>query len=207
MQGLLVNKKQRLEYHQMWRFLCTHVIRDSMREAVSHWLCWHSLVWSLFMGKIPWYLSPAHSEFMDVPFRDSGDITEMSIGLVCQLEAFLKWRWTNVVLGKRVLDRWMIHTVQPFHSYTSRPDICQCLVVQTTMGNTSKNKPNIPMTHVACESKRRSVVRWSMHPWPGNLLTIGRVVVYYARAAYEFSTGIKCRHCTRCWKVWYFVHF
>ena len=52
------------------------------------------------------------------------------------------------------------------------------------------------MTHESCESKLRSVVRLSMHPYPGNPMAIGRAVVYYAWAAREFSTGIKCRHCT-----------
>ena len=51
------------------------------------------------------------------------------------------------------------------------------------------------MTHAACESKLRSVVRSSMHPYPGNWLAIGRAVVYYAWAARAFSAGIKCRHC------------
>ena len=44
------------------------------------------------------------------------------------------------------------------------------------------------MTHVACESKLRSLVRSFIHPWPRNWVTIGRAVVYYARA------GIKCHH-------------
>ena len=30
-----------------------------------------------------------------------------------------------------------------------------------------------------------------MHPCPGNLVAIGRMVVYYARAADAFSAGIK----------------
>ena len=34
-----------------------------------------------------------------------------------------------------------------------------------------------------------------MHPYPGNWLGIGHMVVYYAWAAREFSAGIKCRHC------------
>ena len=88
------------------------------------------------------------------------------------------------------------HAVRTFNSCTSRPDVCQCLVVQTSMGNMSKNKPDISIKHVDCESKLLSVVRSSMHPWPGNLLSIGRWVVYYARATYAFRAGIKCRHCT-----------
>ena len=44
-------------------------------------------------------------------------------------------------------------TVQICNSCTSRPDVCQCLVVQKPMDNMSKHKPNISMTDVACESK------------------------------------------------------
>ena len=51
------------------------------------------------------------------------------------------------------------------------------------------------MTHEACESKLRSVVRSSKHPHPGNCVAIRHAVVYYAWAAREFSAGIKCRHC------------
>ena len=52
------------------------------------------------------------------------------------------------------------------------------------------------MTHEACKSKLRSVVRSSMHPYPGNRVAMGRAVMYYAWAARQFSAGIKCRHCT-----------
>ena len=51
-------------------------------------------------------------------------------------------------------------TVQTFNSGTSRPDVCQCLVVQIPMDNMSK-KTSTSITHVACESKLRSVVLWS----------------------------------------------
>ena len=51
------------------------------------------------------------------------------------------------------------------------------------------------MTQEACESKLRSVLRSSMHPYPGNWVAIGHAVVYYAWAAREISAGIKCRHC------------
>ena len=51
------------------------------------------------------------------------------------------------------------------------------------------------MTHEACESKLRSVVRSSMHPYPGSWVAIERAVVYYGWAARAFSAGIKCRHC------------
>ena len=61
----------------------------------------------------------------------------------------------------------------------------------------SKNKPNTLMTHEACESKLRSVVRSSIHPYPEKLVAIGHAVEYCAWAAHEFSAGIKCRYC-RC---------
>ena len=80
-------------------------------------------------------------------------------------------------------------------SCTSRPDVCQCLVVQIPINIMSKNKPSTSMTHVACESKLRSIERSFIHPWPRNWVTIGRAVVYYARAPHAFSAGIKCRHC------------
>ena len=50
-----------------------------------------------------------------------------------------------------------------------------------------KNKPITPMTHAACESKLRSVVRSSAHPSQGNWMGTGRAVVYYARAGQAFS--------------------
>ena len=43
-----------------------------------------------------------------------------------------------------------------------------------------KHKPSISMTHVACESKLRSVARSSLQPCPGNWVAIERAVVYYA---------------------------
>ena len=43
-------------------------------------------------------------------------------------------------------------------------------------------------THVASESKLRSVVRSSMHLYRVNLVAIGRLVVY---CAHTFSAGIK----------------
>ena len=54
----------------------------------------------------------------------------------------------------------------------------------------------ISMTHIACESKIRSVVRSSMHPCPGNRMAIVRAVVYHVLAAKSFSTRMKCRHCS-----------
>ena len=34
-----------------------------------------------------------------------------------------------------------------------------------------------------------------MHPWPGNWVAIGHVVVHYASAVRAFSAGVKYRHC------------
>ena len=59
----------------------------------------------------------------------------------------------------------------------------------------SKNKPSTSMAHVAWESKLHSVVSSSMHPCPGNWVSIGRAVVYYTKAAHTLSAGIRCRHC------------
>ena len=55
-------------------------------------------------------------------------------------------------------------TVQTFTSCTSQPEVCQCLVVQIPIENMSKHKSSTPMTHVACESELRSVVRSFIHP-------------------------------------------
>ena len=85
------------------------------------------------------------------------------------------------------------NTVQTFNSCTSRPDVCQCLVVQTPMDNV-KIKPSTSMAHLACESMLLWVVRPSMHPCPRNLVASWRAVVYFA--SYVFSAGIKCRHCS-----------
>ena len=51
--------------------------------------------------------------------------------------------------------------------------------------------PNDP--DVACELKLLSVVRSSMHTYPGNWVAIGRAVVYCARSVQAFSAGIKCQ--------------
>ena len=50
------------------------------------------------------------------------------------------------------------------------------------------------MTYVACDSKLRSVVRFSMHPCQGNWMAIRRAVVNYTRAAHAFGAGIESRH-------------
>ena len=41
--------------------------------------------------------------------------------------------------------------VLAFNSFTSRPDVCQYLAVQTLMDNMSKNKPSTTMAHVPCK--------------------------------------------------------
>ena len=86
-------------------------------------------------------------------------------------------------------------TEQAFNPCNSRPDVCQCLIVQTSMDGKSKNRPSIAMIHEVCKSKVRSILRSSMHTCPGNLVAIRRAVAYYAWAAHTFSAGIKCRHC------------
>ena len=85
-------------------------------------------------------------------------------------------------------------TVHTFNSCTSRPDVCQCLVVQTPMDIVYKR---ISQAHQWLVSKKlRSVVRSSIHPCPGNWVAVGRAVEYISRAALAFSAGIKCQHCT-----------
>ena len=83
-------------------------------------------------------------------------------------------------------------TVQAYNSYTSRPDVRQCLVVQTPMENKLRYNPSTSMTQVACESQLRPVMRSSMLPCQWNLVACGHVVMYYYRA---LSAGFKCRHC------------
>ena len=81
------------------------------------------------------------------------------------------------------MTRWTHGRLSPWDRHLIPAPVCQCLVVHTLMDYMSKNSPSTPMTHVACESKLRSVVRSFMHPYTGNLVTIGRAVVYQARAA------------------------
>ena len=61
-----------------------------------------------------------------------------------------------------------VDTVQTFDFCTTRPDVCQGLVVQTPIDNMSNNKMHTLMTHLGCESKLRPVVRSSLHPCSGN---------------------------------------
>ena len=89
-------------------------------------------------------------------------------------------------------------TVQRFDSCTSRPKVCQCLVVQTPMDDMSNDEPGTSMTnvHVAYKAKLCSVVGSSMqHLQETGWKLFGRSVVYYARSVHAFSAGNKCRHC------------
>ena len=61
-------------------------------------------------------------------------------------------------------------------------------------GKHVKNTSGSSVTHVACKSKLRSVVRLSMYPCPGNWMAVGCAVVYYARTDHTLSAGIKCRN-------------
>ena len=106
------------------------------------------------------------------------------------IDKSLKWRWTNYI------QHMPATTVQAFTSCTSRPDVCKCMVVQKLMDMMSIIKPSTSMAHVVSVSKLRwDVMRLSMHPCPGNWMTIGRTVVFYARATHAFSAGIRCLHC------------
>ena len=90
-----------------------------------------------------------------------------------------------------------MRTVQTFNSCTSRPYICQCLVVQTPMDDMSKTEANHINDSRSLQIKATfSCGVWDvwLHPCLGNSVQIGRPVVYYARAAHAFSEGIKCRH-------------
>ena len=54
------------------------------------------------------------------------------------------------------------------------------------------------MTHLTCD-ELSSVVRSSMHPYPGKWVPIGCAVVYYAQAAKAFSAEFECWLCRRLW--------
>ena len=75
--------------------------------------------------------------------------------------------------------QWIEPTVRTFYSCTNRPDPCLCLVVQTPLYDMSKYIPSRSMTDDTCESKLRSIVRLSMHPCPGNWVTIGCAVMSF----------------------------
>ena len=102
------------------------------------------------------------------------------------------WAFVCVCACVRVCVR----TVQTFIFCTSRPDVCQWLVVQIPMNNMSQNKSSTSMTNVFCELNLRSVVRLFKYPCPGNWMAIGFAVVYNDWAAQAFGVGIKCWHCS-----------
>ena len=78
------------------------------------------------------------------------------------------------------IHKFAISTVQTFNYCTSRPDVCQCLVVKKAMLSCQENNRHPSKTHVACESKLRSVIRSATHPSQGNCVAIWHTVVYYA---------------------------
>ena len=96
----------------------------------------------------------------------------------------------------RVKSQCLVATVETFNSSTSRPDVCQCLVVQHPRITYKHDNLNISMTHVDCKSEVRLVIRSFLHPYPKKWVAIGHAVVYHARSAHRFSARIKCRHCT-----------
>ena len=57
------------------------------------------------------------------------------------------------------------------------------------MDNMSTNKPNTLMTHEACESRLRSVVRSFMHPYPGYWVAIGIMPGLPANLVQELNVG------------------
>ena len=77
------------------------------------------------------------------------------------------------MLSRDLVQAQLVATVQVFNSFTSRPDVCYCLVVQTPKDNMSKIKPRTSIVHVVCESKLRSVLRSSMHPYRENVWQSG----------------------------------
>ena len=87
------------------------------------------------------------------------------------------------------------HYLTPSHRQLSHMLRKGCLVAQTPMDIMSNCKASTLLTHVACELKLRSVERPSMYLCTGNLVAIGRAVVYYARVAHAFSARIRCQHC------------
>ena len=73
-------------------------------------------------------------------------------------------RW-NPLSGSCAIYLWGC-TVRTFNSCTSRPVVCQCLVVKAPVDNVSKYSPSTSMTHVVCESKSRSILSLSLHLCP-----------------------------------------
>ena len=91
--------------------------------------------------------------------------SELYVGLVFDHYVEGECTYTHQAVRKPLLQP----TVQTFNSCTSRPDVCQCLVVRTPMYNTSRNTSNTLMKHVACKSKLGSVVRSYIRPCQGKL--------------------------------------
>ena len=103
-------------------------------------------------------------------------ITFSGVGCMCRV--YMKGANHDIGFdsGGNIGHRWC-DTVQTFNSCTIRPDVCQCLVVHTSIDNPSKNKPSTSMTQVACELKLRSVERSSMHPRPRNWVAVRRAAL------------------------------
>ena len=74
------------------------------------------------------------------------------------------------------------HTIKTFNFCTSRPDVCQHLVVHTPGITCQTNKPSTLLTHVACQSKLYSVVR---SPMPRKL------------GANQAQRRVSCKGCPR----------
>ena len=95
------------------------------------------------------------------------------------------------------------YAVQAFNSCTSRPDLCQWLVVQTPIDNVKK----IGQEHDPCSLRIKAMFS-VIHAWPEYWVTIGRVVVYHTLAAQSIlqselrpalkgkcTIGITCAKC------------
>ena len=79
-------------------------------------------------------------------------------------------------------------TVQSFYSCTCRPDVCQCLAVQTAMDNMSKI---CKAHHWPMLLANHRYVQLFKHPFQGNYVAIRWVVVFNS-----FCARSICRHCT-----------
>ena len=73
---------------------------------------------------------------------------------------------------------WHKSTVQTLNVCTSRPDICQCLVVQSPMDSMSKYGKRINYKHSLRIKDTFSCHGSSRHPCPGNWVATGRAVVF-----------------------------
>ena len=118
--------------------------------------CWRDVLMIMAWGQ--W---PSHLEWLKCA----------AMPQTCTFNMFWFWFTNPVIICLSVIPRslqcdqvlletkhhWLpshysLHTVQTFCLCTSRPDVCQCLVVQALIDNLLKNKPNISTTHVACKS-------------------------------------------------------